>query len=453
MSIAPQQLCFAWDAMEDSPTLKTIEQFLQIIPDAELIESLERWRGRGRNDCPVRVALRCLWLTVALRHTSFQATLGELRRNGDLRHLIGIQKEEDVPSAANISRFLKVLGRLPHRALLQGVFDRMIQRLGVAVADLGAQTAGDSTGLSARPLRTRDVGELESEADLPAPTGGRKEYTDESGKVVKVVQWFGYKLHLLVDRRHEVALAYRITSTKVGDNVALPKLVQQAQANLPEGRIQTLAYDKAADDEKVHEFLNNQNIMPVIQNRALWKEESERLLPGHDGNSNIVYDEAGTVYCYNKVSDPPVRQKMSYIGHERSRATIKYRCPARHGGWKCPSDRRCNAGLKYGKTIRIKCELDLRRFPPIPRATKKFERLYKGRTAVERVNARCKIFWGADDGNVTGACRFFAHVGGVMVVHAGLATLQARVKQRMGTLGKMRLTPLVKALAKQGALA
>jgi hypothetical protein len=446
------QLVFAWDEMEDSPTRATIAQFLHSIPDAELIASLKQGRGHGRNDCPVEVALRCLWLTVALRHTSFQATLGELGRNESLRRLVGIPKEDDVPNASNISRFLKVLGRQPHLGLLHQVFDRMIQGLGVAVADLGVRTAGDSTGLSARPLRVRRPAERAVEAGLPVPAGGRKEYHDETGKVVKVVAWFGYKLHLLVDQRHEVILSYRITSPKVGDNEALPELVRQAQANLPEGRIQSLAYDKAADDEKVHAFLHAQNIQPVIQNRGLWKQEKERMLPGADGDSNIVYDEAGTVYCYDKTKDPPKRHKMACIGHERSRGTIKYRGPAMHEGWKCPSHQRCNAGLKYGKTVRIKCALDLRRFPPIPRASLQFERLYQGRTSVERVNARCKIFWGADDGNVAGAGRFHAQVGGVMVVHAAFAALQARVRQRTGTLGKMKLAPVVKALAKQGEL-
>ncbi len=76
-----------------------------------------------------------------------------------------------------------------------------------------------------------------------------------------------------------------------------------------------------------------------------------------------------------------------------------------HDGLPCAMSSVCNAGKKYGLTIRVKQEIDLRRFPPIPRATKQFERLYKGRTSVERVNARLKIFWGADDGNVTGATR------------------------------------------------
>ena len=50
-----------------------------------------------------------------------------------------------------------------------------------------------------------------------------------------------------------------------------------------------------------------------------------------------------------------------------------------------------------------------------------FERRYKGRTAVERVNARVKVFWGADDGNVTGAERFHAYMATIMLVHGLMA--------------------------------
>ena len=112
----------------------------------------------------------------------------------------------------------------------------------------------------------------------------------------------------------------------------------------------------------------------------------------------MVYTEDGTIYCYDKVSEPPVRHKMSYIGHEPERETLKYRCPAKHEGWECPMSAECNAGKSYGKTVRVPRDVDPRRFPALPRATKKFERMYKGRTAVERVNARLKVFWGVDDG-------------------------------------------------------
>ena len=334
-------------------------------------------------------------------------------------------------------------------------------------------TAGDATGLSARPVRAKEkkrkgkkkgtrasadaeaAASADASADaLPVPAGGRKEYTDDEGRVVKVVEWFGYKLHLIVDVRHEVVVGWRISSANAADNNELPEVLARARKNLPKGRIESLAYDKACDDGDVHALLDDAGIKPVIQNRSLWKDEAERMLPGHDGRSNIVYDEAGTVYCYDKAGDPPVRHRMACIGHEPARRTIKYRCPARHGGWTCPSDARCNAGKSCGKTVRVPRDIDLRRFPPIPRATKKFERLYKGRTAVERVNARLKIFWGTDDGNITGPRRFHAMVGAVMVVHLGLATLLAaaprhedtRGKKRKSTLGTLRLGPIAKAL-------
>jgi hypothetical protein len=319
----------------------------------------------------------------------------------------------------------------------------MVRRLSTVVPDLGRETAGDTTALSARKDRAKGP---QGADGLPEPADGHKEYRDESGNVTKMVKWFGYKLHLLVDVRHEVALACEISSTKVADTKGVEGLVRQAEKNLPPQRIKTLAYDKAADDGAVHELLDTCGIKPVIQNRCMWKGDPEQLLPGHNGNSNITYDEAGTIYCYDKTSSPPVRRRMAYLGHEAARKTLKYRCPARHAGWKCPSDALCNGGTTYGKTVRVPQSIDLRRFPSIPRSTKKFKRAYNGRTAVERVNARLKVFWGIDDGNITGAKRFHAYVGTVMVVHLAFATLLAAAPRKGRTLGGTRLGPLAKAL-------
>src|SRR5438270_13059175 len=106
----------------------------------------------------------------------------------------------------------------------------------------------------------------------------------------------------------------------------------------------------------------------------------------------------------------------------------------------------CNAGKSYGKTVRVPRGVDPRRFPALPRATKKFERMYKGRTAVERVNARLKLFWGVDDGNVKGSRRFVAQVGVVMAVHAAFATLLAAAPRWEGALSRTSLGPVAAAL-------
>jgi hypothetical protein len=445
MKIAITKPLFAWDALEDSPSLQSLRIVLETIPDQALLASLREARGKGRDDYPVEVLWGTLVLAIALRHISTDACLEELKRNPALRLLIGIEAEARVPDADNMSRFLARLGEEPHLTHLRAVFDAMAQRLGLVVGDLGKDTAGDSTGLAGRAALSEKLRAAESEQGLPQPTGGRKEYQDDDGKVTHVVEWFGYKLHLLVDVKHEVALAYHITDTKTGDNELLPALVDQAKNNLPPQRLKTLAYDKAADDGAVHEFLHDEDIKALIQNRTYQLDEPEKVLGGRTP-LHVVYDQAGTVFCYDRISDPPVRHAMAYIGHEAERGTLKYRCPARHQGFDCPSAALCNGDRDYGLTVRVKQEIDLRRFPSIPRATKQFERLYAGRTAVERVNARLKIFWGIDDGQVYGARRFHAHVGAVMVVHLAFATLLAQTARAEGSYGTMKLSPIAKAL-------
>jgi hypothetical protein len=442
---------FAWEELDDSPTLADIRQLLAALPDAKLLQSLRTARGKGRNDYPVQVLWGVEILRIALRHVFLEDCLAELRRNAGLRQLIGIHHESQVPCKWNMSRFEETLGQEPHRTLLKEVFNVLVQRLAAAVPDLGTNVAGDATALNARRKRNEASRKAEEEDGLPQPSGGRKEYTDDEGKVTKVVEWFGYKLHLIVDVKHEVVISYHITDTKAGDGETLPVLLAGAQENLPEGRIKTLAYDKAADTNDVHELLHEQRIKPVIQIRSLWKNEAERMLPGHDGRSNVVYHEDGSVYCYDLSSTPMVKHKMAYIGHEPDRGTLKYRCPAKHEGWECPMSEICNAGRQYGKTVRVSQETDLRRFPSLPRATKKFESLYKGRTSVERVNGRLKVFWGVDDGNINGARRFTAQVGMVLVVHAAFASLLASAPRYEGnprrrTLGHTRLSTIAKAL-------
>lgn len=445
MRIAITKPLFAWDALEDSPSLKSLRLLLEAIPDPALLESLRQARGKGRDDYPVEVLWGTLLLAIALRHVSLDACLEELKRNPALRLLIGIETEDQVPKADNLSRFVATLGEEPHLTHLRAIFDVMVRRLGLVVGDLGQATAGDSTGLAGRAAISGTLRAAEIEQGLPQPSGGRKEYKDEDGNITKVVEWFGYKLHLLVDVKHEVSLAYHLSDTKTGDNEKMADLVAQAKNNLPPARIKTLAYDKAADDGAVHEFLHDEAIRPIIPNRTFQLEDPEKVLGGRTP-LNIVYDQAGTVFCYDRVSDTPVRHAMAYIGHEPARGTLKYRCPARHQAWECPSDAVCNGERDYGLTVRVQQEIDLRRFPSVPRATKQFERLYKGRTAVERVNGRLKIFWGIDDGQVYGARRFHAQVGAVMVVHLAFATLLAQTERYEGTYGKMKLSPLAKAL-------
>ena len=452
---------FAWHKLPDSPDLIALRFLLDLMPDQALLNALRNHRGRGRDDYPSHLLWRVHLTRYLLRYEHMSACLDELNRNPALRSVVGIEEGQGLPGSYNMSRFLDVLGQRQHLDLMQEMFQQLTHRLAESVPDLGKHVAGDSAALSARQHGHAPVQEDPNPAGsqetgpLPQPAGGEKKYTDDTGKVTAVLTWFGYKFHLLVDVKHEVVVAWHITSAAgegTGDSSVLPLLLEKAGQLLPDERIETLAYDKAGDDAKTHELLNRKKIKPVIEVRAMWKEELERKLPGHDGNSNVVHDEAGTIYCYDTVSAVPTKHKMGYIGYEKQRGTLKYRCPARHEGFTCPSDQKCNGCSSYGKTVRVKCEIDLRRFPPIPRATQEFERRYNGRTAVERVNARTKIYWGADDGNVTGAERFHAHLATIMLVHAAMANWLAMQPRYEGkSLSPTRLSPIAHKLAKAAA--
>ena len=98
------------------------------------------------------------------------------------------------------------------------------------------------------------------------------------------MEWFGYKLHLLVDVRHELALAYWITAPAVGDNEMIESLAGASSRQLAgEDRIQSLAYDKAADDEAVHRLLHTAGIKPLIENRRLVERRAGANVAGTHG--------------------------------------------------------------------------------------------------------------------------------------------------------------------------
>jgi hypothetical protein len=90
-------------------------------------------------------------------------------------------------------------------------------------------------------------------------------------------------------------------------------------------------------------------IKPSSENRALGKGELERMPLGHTDQSNLAYDKSETTHCNDKVSTSIVPDLMADVGHEPWRGTLKYRSPARHEGWACPSDASCNGGHRCGR--------------------------------------------------------------------------------------------------------
>ena len=94
---------FPGEELDDPPSLGTVRELLHVLPDGRLLDALRGYRCKGRNDYPGEVLWGVCVLTLALRHTSFDACLAELRRNTVLRQLIGIESEIQVPRKWNLS--------------------------------------------------------------------------------------------------------------------------------------------------------------------------------------------------------------------------------------------------------------------------------------------------------------------------------------------------------------
>jgi len=291
---------FAWDCLETTPVLETVRTFFEALPDSKLLNALHRYRGNGRNDYPVRVLWSVYLLRILFRHPTMTAMLEELHRNPALCHLIGIDDETQIPRKYNMSRFEEVLGMDAHLPYLMDIFPTMVRLLASEVKDLGKNSAGDASALHAHKSRAKN----KTDSQLPQPSGGKKEYKNNDGIVTEVYQWFGYKFHLIVDVKHEVVIAYDVTTANQAEHTVMNDLVEQAVKNLHNNkqfgkqgkvinkRIKTLSYDKAADSADIHEFLNNHSIKPVIEVRNMWAgSETERMFKCDDGNSNIVYGQ------------------------------------------------------------------------------------------------------------------------------------------------------------------
>jgi hypothetical protein len=93
MVIHTSKPLFAWDSLEDSPSLQTIKDLLAALPDGKLLNSLRAARGKGRDDYPVSVLWGVVVLRVALRHVTTKGRARRTRRKEGLlahRHRVGI---------------------------------------------------------------------------------------------------------------------------------------------------------------------------------------------------------------------------------------------------------------------------------------------------------------------------------------------------------------------------
>jgi hypothetical protein len=413
---------------------------LAVIPDEGLMEKLESYRGRGRDDYPVRAVWNSLLAGVVYEHVSVASLRRELLRNGELRGLCGFDPllgSRAVPSESAYTRFLRNLFRCSGE--IEAMFEDLVDRLGEELPGLGRHLGIDSKPIRShgRPSGKGPDGRRDPDGDWGAKTYRSKRSDGTIWERVK--RWFGYKLHLIVDVRYEVPLGYEVTRASVSDTTRLLPMVGglgERHGWLLE-RAEDLSGDKGYDSEENNRKLwDLYGIKPIIDIRHDWKDGEGTRPLDPDRADNLVTDEEGSVFCVRHSATDAHKMEMVpmvFYGFERDRGALKYRCPAAVYGMGC-GDRCCETS--YGRVVRVPLDLDRRRFVPVPRSTYKWKRLYRGRGAVERVNSRLDVSFGFERHFIRGMKKMKVRVGIALVVMLSMAlgSIQMGKPDRMRSL-------------------
>jgi len=428
MAILPQPSLFSWTEVEQTDEIFRLRRVLEALPDAELIAALERDRKGKRNDYPIAAMWNAAVAGIVFGHPSGAALRRELARNGELWEVCGfdpLRRKLGVSKFA-WSRFLTGLRR--RQSLIDQMFESTLATLAQLLPGLGRNLAIDGKAIAT-------CGKKDPEA-----RDGYKSYEepDEKGQLRKIVQhWFGYKLHLVVDADYELPVAYELHGADLGESPRLMPLIEHLKENQPElfARIQTAAADRGYDDGGDKAALyDDHGILPLIPSRELTKSMAPLDPLRHD---TVYLGPTGEVCCKVAPFEPDAEKAfaaMQFMGFEEDRQCLKFRCPAAAFGLECQNREACACPApvrdgEFGRVVRVPLERERRLLGPVYEHSLRFERLYKKRTAVERVNSRIDQVYGLEHHFIRGLERMRLRIGLTMLVMLGTAVGWVRQKK------------------------
>ena len=387
-----------------------LHMVLQAINAEDLLKVLDDEHQLGNVQYKARSLWSCLIAGVVYQIPEIAELRRNLSSNPYLRFVCGISASR-IPSQSTFSRFLGRLAR--HQDLLQACIDDLVRRFACLAPGFGQTVAVDSTDVVAYSR-----GPKQGAADPDARWGvkGSKE-GQSKGKVGRSFHkdnkyhWFGYKLHLLVDALYEIPIGFEVTGANEADTTHFEPLLQERDRLLPQVQLKVGIADAGYDSKANCLAVRQRGGVPIIPLNL----GGEKAPPG-------ITNSQGTPLC-------PVGLPMVYWGRDGD--YLKYRCPQVAGKLCCLLDHqatdRCSLS-DYKLVIKLKMDDDPRRYVPVPRETKKWKKLYRLRSAVERVNSRLKAHLALDELRVRGIgkvrCRLSLSVLVMLAVAVAMAEHQ-----------------------------
>ena len=194
--------------------------------------------------------------------------------------------------------------------------------------------------------------------------------------------FYGFRLHAAVCARTDLPVAWRVESARSHESSLADDLLGRVRERVA---AQTAALDKGYDVEPAYDACDRVDVLPVIPLRAtpaVKRGEHEAPTCAH-----------GT---------------WTFAGSDLKRKRTKWRCPTSE----------CQTASVWRKASRL--------HPLIPRETKRWRDLYRGRAAVERAFGRLKHEGGLAPLRVRGLDRVQLHAD--LCILATLASALARAR-------------------------
>src|SRR5699024_2470873 len=356
-------------------------------------------------------------------HDSTESLRRELSRSAQLRWLCGVEGN-NIPPSYVYSRFMKKI--FDHEEEIEAMFKTLVELIREVLPDFGKSLAIDGKAIQSFAKRKNKNAKEDGRRDTDADHGKKvyKGKREDGTMWQKIVKWFGYKIHLIVDSLYELPVAYSVTKASVPDINEAHVLLDEIEETQPFvlENAETMAGDRGYDDTKLNvKLYDDHGIKPVIDIRNMWKDgEETRLLSDKE---NVVHNYKGNVYCHCPLTG--IRREMINGGFEKDRNTLKKLCPAKQYGLNCEGAEEC----PVAQGIRIPLKEDRRIFTPIDRASYKWQREYNKRTAVERVNGRLEMSFGFKNHTIRGLKKMKARCGLSLCVMLAMALGRIKEKQ------------------------
>lgn len=412
MYIISQTSLFDNEELEILGDLERLKLAIENMPDEKIIEKLRKIRKNGRNDWPVEVMWNTFIASFVFNHRSVNDLLRELSRNSQLRQICGLKpvffkqkdeayKMEIVPSEAAYSRFLANLIKCEKE--MEETFNNLVDYMYENLEGFGEDLAGD--GKAIQSYATSNGKGRDRRSDKEANWGVKKytESTNDKGeKVVKKTSWFGYRLHLIVDTKYELPVAYKVTQASNSEKAEMKEIWKDLNSNRPKvvKRAKEFLADKGYDYLDLIEMLEKYEISPIIDIQNHWKngEKTKQYR-----NTELTYSYDGNVYWTDERGK---EIKLSYVGYDKKTESLRYKFPPQ---------------IEDKRIFRIKLDEDRRIFVPIARDSYKWKREYKKRTSVERENGRIDRDMGFEKHTIRGQKKMTVYITMGFLVQLSIA--------------------------------